>query len=114
MTTRAVMALVVCASCIALTGCGSARRSEPIAGPMALEDARLQRGRVLYDRYCYRCHTGGEGGLAPTINDKPLPKFLMRFQVRHGLGAMPSFSEQALNDEELNDILDYLVALRRH
>jgi mono/diheme cytochrome c family protein len=98
----------------AVAGCGSPRRSEPIAGSMPLQEQRLQNGKALYDRYCYRCHLGGEGGLAPSINDKPLPKFLMRFQVRRGLGAMPSFSPEVIDDRELEEILDYLVALRHH
>ena len=38
----------------------------------------------------------------------------MRFQVRAGLGAMPSFSEEQISDAELEDLLDYIVALRRH
>jgi mono/diheme cytochrome c family protein len=81
---------------------------------MSLADASVQRGRTLYETHCYKCHTQGEGGMGPIINDKPLPKFLMRFQVRHGLGTMPSFSEKEISDAELDDILNYVVALRHH
>jgi mono/diheme cytochrome c family protein len=93
-------------------GCSSARRGEPIVGPLTFNDPAIQRGRIGFERYCYRCHTQGEGGMGPIINDKPLPKFLMRFQVRHGLGVMPAFSPQVINDQELDDILNYIVALR--
>jgi mono/diheme cytochrome c family protein len=106
--------VLVLASCCAMAACGTARRSEPLTGPLALNDPQLQHGKVLYDRYCYHCHMSGEGGLAPTINDKPLPRFLMRFQVRHGLGAMPAFSPDVIKDDELDEIVDYLVALRHH
>ena len=94
-----------------VAGC-DARRGEPIIGPMALDD-HLKRGQQVYDVYCYKCHTKGEGGLAPAINDKPLPRFLMKTQVRLGLGTMPSFSKQQINDEDLDALVDYLVALRR-
>jgi len=95
-----------------MAACGSPRRGEPIVGPIALDD-RLQRGRAVFDQHCYRCHTKGEGGMGPIINDKPLPKFLMRLQTRVGLGTMPSFSRDEISDEELDALLDYLVALRR-
>ena len=94
--------------------CHPVRRAEPIVGPMTLTDPTLQRGRILFDRHCYKCHTEGEGGLAPSLNDKPLPKFLMRLQTRVGLGAMPGFSKRQISDEDLDDLLEYIVALRHH
>ena len=63
--------------------------------------------------HCHQCHPGGAAGLAPSINDKPLPGFLMRFQVRHGLGAMPSFDEQVIPEPELDALIAYLLELRR-
>lgn len=99
---------------LALTACGSPRRGEPVVGPMPLENQALVHGRMLFDQHCYKCHGEGEGALGPALNDKPLPKFLMRFQVRVGLGTMPAFSEEQISDAELEDLLDYLVALRRH
>ena len=95
-----------------LAACGSARRGEPIVGPLSLNE-KESRGQLLFDRHCHKCHTHGEGGLAPAINDKPLPKFMMRLQTRVGLGTMPSFSRQQISDEELDALLDYLIALRR-
>jgi mono/diheme cytochrome c family protein len=99
---------------VALSACGSARRSEPIAGPMDVSSASLQRGRAVFDSQCYSCHLDGAGGMAPAFNDKPLPKALVRFQVRHGLGAMPAFSKEEISDSELDDLANYVVALRRH
>jgi mono/diheme cytochrome c family protein len=107
---RVVASVVLLASLLA--GCGSPRRSEPVVGPLAL-DEHLERGRHAFDQHCYKCHTGGEGGMGPIINDKPLPKFLMRLQTRAGIGAMPSFSKDEISDQELEALLDYLVAVRR-
>ena len=106
------VALMITAALVA--GCGTARRSEPVAGPFRPMDASLKRGEQLFDRHCSKCHVGGEAALGPGINDKPLPRFLMHTQVRLGLGAMPSFKEGELSDEEVGLIIDYLKALRRH
>lgn len=97
-----------------LAACGSARRGEPIAGPLPLAEPALERGRAVFIENCQRCHPGGEGGLGPALNDKPLPGFVTRLQVRRGLGAMPSFSDGEISDEELEDLVEYLGALRRH
>lgn len=97
-----------------LSGCGTARRSEPVAGPLPPLNASVAKGEALFDQHCNNCHQGGEGGLGPAINDKPLPRFLMRFQIRRGLGAMPGFTEEQIGDADLESLIDYLVALRRH
>lgn len=106
--------IMLTAVAVGMTGCSSARRDEPLTGPMTLGDASVQRGKLLYDAHCYQCHAGGEGGMAPAINNKPLPRSLIRFQVRHGLGTMPSFPESKLSDRDVDDIANYLVALRQH
>lgn len=107
--------LAIVLSLTLLAGC-SARRSEPIAGPLELKAASpvLARGEVAFDQHCSRCHPGGESGLAPAINNKPLPGFLMKFQVRHGAGAMPAFSEEELSKEDLDALVKYLKALRHN
>lgn len=61
---------------------------------------------------CHKCHPGGEAGLGPAINNKPLPDFLKRVQIRHGLGVMPSFAKEEISDQELEALLDYMTALR--
>src|SRR5688572_10533611 len=87
---------------VALSGaCGSVRRGEPIAGPLPLDDPAVARGRVGFMQFCQRCHPGGEGGLGPALNDKPAPGFLIKTQVRLGLGKMPGFSEDVLPSEQL-------------
>ena len=113
---KARLALVIAGAltALALTGCGTPRRSEPIAGAFEPDDPATKRGRLAFDRHCHTCHVGGEGGMAPSINEKPLPKALMRLQIRVGLGAMPAFSESELSDQGVDDIVEYLAALRKH
>jgi mono/diheme cytochrome c family protein len=102
----------ITALCLVSIACGAARRREPLAAPLVL-DARAERGRAVFMTNCYQCHPGGEAGLGPALNDKPFPEFLKKFQVRHGLGTMPSFSESKISDEQLEDLMQYLKALRR-
>jgi mono/diheme cytochrome c family protein len=102
--------LLLCAA--ALVACGSPRRSEAVDGPLMLGSADLERGRVVFYQKCHKCHPGGEGGLGPELNDKPLPLFLMRLQVRQGLGTMPSFSEERISDDDLDRLLAYMKERR--
>jgi mono/diheme cytochrome c family protein len=104
-----VMVVVVLAA-----GCGSARRSPPVVEALPLTTADLQQGYEAFMAHCHACHPGGEAGLGPALNNKPLPRFLMRMQVRRGMGAMPAFPLEVISDQQLDQLLDYLVALRRH
>jgi len=94
-------------------GCGTARRGEPLAGEMKIASEQVKSGQQVFMHNCYQCHPGGEAGLGPALNNKPLPGFLMKLQVRKGLGAMPGFSEDHISAEDLNSLVAYLKTLRR-
>lgn len=96
-----------------LAGC-SARRGEPFRGPIDVSDPRLARGETVFMAKCNKCHPGGEGGLGPALNNKPLPHFLVRYQTRNGGGAMPPFDADELTDKDLEDVTAYLKALRNN
>ena len=99
-----------------MMGCHSVRRGEPIVGPLRSNNPAVQHGKIVFDRKCNSCHPGGEGGLGPGINDKPLPVFAMKLQVRTGLvgfKAMPSFDHHQIPSEDLDDLMAYLKAIRR-
>jgi mono/diheme cytochrome c family protein len=91
----------------------SSRKSIPIAGARTLTDPHEKNGQAKFMQYCNKCHPQGEAGLGPALNSNPAPKFIKAFQVRHGLGVMPSFKKDEISDEELKDITSYLSALRR-
>ena len=93
-------------------GCGSARRGVPLTESVPQTPA-VQRGQVVFMQHCHMCHPGGSAGLGPALNNKPLPGALIRFQVRNGLGAMPSFSRDHISDEQLGDLVEYVVILRK-
>ena len=107
-----IIPFALCAAVALSVACGTARRREPLRVPAAM-NAQAIRGQLVFMNHCHQCHPGGEGGLAPALNDKPLPEFLKKFQVRHGLGAMPSFSEGKISDADLDALMEYLATLRR-
>jgi mono/diheme cytochrome c family protein len=112
MTGRTAGALVVLASALVVASCGSARRSEPLVGAWRPSNAETAQGERVFMAHCHACHPGGETGLGPSLNDKPLPAFLVRLQIRNGLGAMPAFAPDELPDGDLQALVAYLRARR--
>lgn len=108
-----VTVALVFAAVLTFSGCGSTANSELVVDDMPLTDA-LNRGKTIYDANCHSCHLQGQGGVGPALNNKPLPIFLIKLQVRNGLGVMPAFSEEQISDQELEDLANYVVALRQH
>jgi mono/diheme cytochrome c family protein len=108
-----ILVIVVPALLLMLNACGTPRRSEALGNQPVPLSASAQRGQHVFMQHCNQCHVGGGGGLGPTLNDKPLPAFMVRFQVRHGLGAMPAFGEDKINARDLDELIAYLELLRR-
>ena len=111
--TRYPLLTASCLLLLSLSYCGTARRGTPLYAPLTVENAAVANGETVYMTSCQKCHPGGAAGLGPAINDKPLPGFLLRFQVRNGLGVMPAFKEDVISDEQLDDLVAYLKALRK-
>ena len=110
---RQLSILLLGAVVLSLAACGSAQRGAPLTGPHEPPDAEVVRGQQTFDTFCNGCHPGGTAGIGVALNNKPLPGFVIRRQVRWGLGAMPAFSEETISDEALDDLVAYLVWLRR-
>jgi mono/diheme cytochrome c family protein len=108
----AALITVLAALAFAQTGCRSARRSDPIVGPLISSDPQVHRGHLLFQQHCYKCHPDGEGGLGPALNDKVLPASLIAIQVRRGLGSMPAFHKSDISPIELEAIVRYILAQR--
>jgi mono/diheme cytochrome c family protein len=107
------LAAVVALACVPLfTGCGPSRRDEPPTDPLTTDDPRVTLGHRVFSQHCNQCHPGGAAGLAPAINNTPLPVNLIKTQVRQGLGLMPAFSEREISEEELDGVVRYLKGLR--
>jgi hypothetical protein len=105
--------IIFLTSILFYTGCSSARRTEPIKEPLKITDKSLLSGQKNFYRYCNSCHPHGEAGLGPALNNKGIvPGFLIKFQVRNGLGKMPSFSQEVIPPEELDDIVEYIKLIQ--
>ena len=96
-----------------ITACGTAKRDEPEKPAFVARDSTIAQGERVFKKQCDYCHPGGGGGMGPPLNNKPAPAFAIRFQVRHGLGAMPAFDSTLISEGELRAVADYLKALRR-
>lgn len=102
------------AMAMTLAACGSARRSEPIIGPIPLH-GEAESGQIVFMRHCNGCHPHGEAGVGPALNNKPLPGEAIKLQVRTGLvgGSMPPFPPEKISDDELSALVAYLGAIRK-
>jgi mono/diheme cytochrome c family protein len=109
-TIRLHSALVVVLALVAACT-GTDRRGPPVT-EVALSPAAA-RGQQSFMLHCNHCHPRGQAAMAPGINNKPLPGWLIAFQVRNGLGAMPAFDRAAIPEDELEDLVTYLLELRR-
>lgn len=105
--------LIASLGLVLLAGCHSVRRGEPITGLVPLPSEDTRHGQIVFMQYCHQCHPFGQGGLGPALNDKPAPRFLVKTQVRLGLGTMPAFSKEKISSEELDHLVDYIMALRK-
>ncbi|WP_224995830.1 cytochrome c [Cesiribacter sp. SM1] len=104
--TLLIFVLMMAAAC-------SSRKGVPYTEPLQTREQEVLQGKVLYDRYCNTCHPGGSSGLGPALNNKPLPGFLIRYQIRHGLGVMPAFSKEVIPPEDSKKIVAYMKAVRK-
>jgi mono/diheme cytochrome c family protein len=95
-----------------MAACGT-KLMLPADGEQMVQSESLKNGQVAFMESCHRCHPAGNAGLGPSIINKPLPGFLMRFQVRQGLGVMPSFGREHLSKEEMDNLIAYIKLLRK-
>jgi mono/diheme cytochrome c family protein len=50
----------------------------------------------------------------PNINWNPALGFIKQFQMRHGLGVMPSFKKAEISEKDLHDFSKYMQAWKHH
>src|SRR5687767_14823948 len=105
------IATIIFILCVTV-GCHSVRRGEPITGPITL-NPKQEAGRIVFQQRCHQCHPYGGAGLGPAINNKPAPAPVIKTQVRAGLGAMPRFDEHIIPETDLDDLMSYIIALRK-
>lgn len=106
------LAMAVALSGALAAACGHARKSEPVAGPTVLQSGDERHGELVFMEHCNQCHPGGDAGLGPPLNNVKLPRRAIELKVRNGHPIMPRFPEKVISEGELDDLVEYLVALR--
>ena len=114
MKVKRILSLKILVFAMIIAGCGSARKSVPVSNSLNVENKEVANGRTVFMEHCQACHPHGEAGLGLALNNKPLPGFFIRFQVRNGLGVMPSFKEDVISDQALSQVVTYLKTLRKN
>ena len=107
-----ILTLMGVALAFLFAACGTARKTPPLAPALDLSDPKVAHGQKVFFQHCHQCHPQGQGGLGPAIVNKPLPEFLMSFQVRHGLGTMPSFGAEKIPSQDMEALMEYIKAVR--
>jgi mono/diheme cytochrome c family protein len=110
---RIQFVITVCAFWFIIS-CAS-RRSEPVKQKeFVSNNSAVVNGEKAYMMHCQKCHPAGEAGLGPALNSNPAPQFIKRFQMRHGLGVMPSFTREEISSKDLKDISKFLKTWKRY
>ena len=104
--------IVLLALGVGLWGCAPAYRGAPILEPLELENPQALLGQQVFFSVCHQCHPSGGTGIGLGITNKPLPDWLVRFQVRNGIGQMPAFTVEEISEEELDGLVIYINELR--
>lgn len=110
---RQPLSRVIPGWCLVVLACGSSKRDEPDKPAFVPATPTIALGEQVFKKQCDYCHPGGGAGLGPALNNKPAPAFAIRFQIRHGLGAMPAFDSTTIAESDVRAIAEYLLALRR-
>src|SRR5688500_8558970 len=110
---RQLLAPPIVGCCLIFLACGSPKRDEPDKHAFVPANTTIARAEQVFKKQCDYCHPGGGAGLGPALNNRPAPAFAIRFQIRHGLGAMPAFDSTKIAGSDVRAIADYLLALRR-
>jgi len=112
--------LTVAAGASLVCGCAMSeemKRIQERKNAERMRDASLSpdlTGEQLFIRSCNTCHPGGKKGFGPTLENLPehIPDDAkLKLLIRQGKGTMPAYPKAALNDQELDNLVDYLRKL---
>jgi mono/diheme cytochrome c family protein len=76
------------------------------------DPAAVARGEAVFQQHCALCHPGGEQGVGPSLITSSATPDQIRTQVRNGAGVMPPFPPSVISDQQLNDLIAYVLSLR--
>ena len=70
-------------------------------------------GEAVYIRYCNVCHPGGGRGAGPSLKALNVSSDEIKEYVRHGSKGMPGFGPSSISEEELEELVQYVLSLRQ-
>jgi mono/diheme cytochrome c family protein len=117
---RLAQFLALIAGTSLICGCAMSeemKRIEERKNAERMRDASLSpdlTGEQLFIRSCNTCHPGGKKGFGPSLEiipDKYPEDAALKLLIRQGKGVMPGQPKQTLNDQELDNLVDYLRKL---
>lgn len=83
----------------------------PFAAARAQEgESQWGSGKNLYEKICSKCHAP-EVGVGTPIAGRNLPEAYIKFIVRNGFNAMPSFPASYIDDASIAQVAEYLATL---
>jgi mono/diheme cytochrome c family protein len=103
-----------CATINEFGGGPVARRPNVVPEVQLRDNPGIAEGQRVFMEHCNQCHVGGAAGLGPSLNDRLLPPWFVKFQVRRGLGAMPAYSSSVITETQLDDVTAYMRYIRLH
>jgi mono/diheme cytochrome c family protein len=84
----------------------------PAAPPPVAKDGDVAAGQAVFQQHCEACHPGGGAGVGPALRGQNLSAGHISTQVRQGAGAMPAFPPERISDQQLNDLVAYVLSLQ--
>lgn len=90
----------------AVTPTATAATPTPAGTPTSGGGGDAQRGKAVFNANCNACHPGAKQGVGPGITG--VADQVITSTVRSGKGAMPTFGQDKISDQQLQDLLAYL------
>ena len=95
-----------------VAACGEPAAPPAPPAPPVAKPGDVTAGQAVFQQNCEACHPGGNEGVGPQLRGQGLPEDRIRTQVRQGGGAMPAFPPERINEQQLNDLVAYVLSLQ--
>ncbi len=107
----AIAVLAIVAGALPLLCACNPGRQGGAAVASNVADANAPPGKIVFEKNCINCHPYGRGGIGPNLSKRKLTAEIVRKKVRKGGLIMPSFSEERISNEELEQLAEFVPTL---
>lgn len=113
------LVLAVIPALLLVTACGGGEPPAPTTPPAAkpangapAKAGDAAAGQTVFQQNCDGCHPGGNAGTGPALRGRGLTAERISTQVRNGGGGMPAFPPNRISDQQLADVVAYVMSLQ--